>query len=255
MRINRHLKIRQACVATILAIALLGPANSYALADEPAQCLRLSRTLQYGDRDGTSNGQVTQLQRFLAETGDFRHTDGATGYFGAVTENAVRKWQARNGIVRSGGRYSTGFGVAGPSTRKAMAALCETARLNVPNDTSRHCELRYRPVCGQPKQYFQGNAIAVELGEVTYANRCFLEASKARLKYEGPCKWVPLPAAYLSDIEGFLGRCEVAFTSGANNGSALLHLSSGETLISLATAQEFSTAIEDAPCEVPAASL
>jgi plastocyanin len=47
-----------------------------------------------------------------------------TGYYGALTQAAVGRWQAKNGIVSSGSPSTTGFGNVGPKTAAAMAAAC-----------------------------------------------------------------------------------------------------------------------------------
>lgn len=82
-------------------------------------CLNLSNSLYLGLNDRATNGEVTKLQEFLTKTGDF--TFGrTTGYFGPATERAVKRWQASNGVVSSGSPETTGYGVAGPQTRREM---------------------------------------------------------------------------------------------------------------------------------------
>jgi hypothetical protein len=49
---------------------------------------------------GDSGPDIAQLQRFLAERGDYRGR--VTGTFGPSTEDAVRRWQAAVGIVADG---------------------------------------------------------------------------------------------------------------------------------------------------------
>lgn len=62
---------------------------------------------------GKQDAEVLQLQKTLAAQGYFTHV--ATGYYGAVTEAAVIKFQAAHGIEQ--------LGVVGPSTRAALNAL------------------------------------------------------------------------------------------------------------------------------------
>jgi peptidoglycan hydrolase-like protein with peptidoglycan-binding domain len=53
-----------------------------------------------------------------------------TGYFGPITEAALKQWQSEHGIVSSGSAKTTGYGTFGPRTAAAMhIALCA-------NDTS-----------------------------------------------------------------------------------------------------------------------
>lgn len=79
-------------------------------------CVAISRGLDIGSR----GSDVAELQRFLRSTGDFTYPE-ITGYFGSVTQAAVQRWQAREGIVSSGTPASTGYGRVGPQTRRALA--------------------------------------------------------------------------------------------------------------------------------------
>lgn len=90
---------------------------------EERQCVELTYTLYRGMSDRRTNGEVSKLQRFLAETGDYTYPR-ITGYYGESTETAVKKWQARNGVVSYGTPRSTGYGVVGEKTREAMAKGC-----------------------------------------------------------------------------------------------------------------------------------
>lgn len=83
-----------------------------------AGCPALSRTLSVGSR-GTD---VTMLQDFLRAKGYM--SDASTGYFGVITEAAIKKLQAANAVVSSGDAASTGYGAVGPKTRGVIAALC-----------------------------------------------------------------------------------------------------------------------------------
>jgi PKD repeat protein len=81
-------------------------------------CPVLDRTLTIG----AQGDDVTQLQNYLAQQGVF--TARMTGYFGALTEAAVQKWQAQNGIIASGDASSTGWGVVGPASRGWLLKWC-----------------------------------------------------------------------------------------------------------------------------------
>ena len=78
--------------------------------------------LQWGSRDGNS-GEVSELQRCLTELGDYTYPE-ITGFFGRETEEAVKRFQKRNGIVSSGSRWSTGYGRVGPTTLQAIKDAC-----------------------------------------------------------------------------------------------------------------------------------
>ena len=85
-----------------------------------ATCPTLHRTL----RSGVSGNDVSALQQFLAEDRNVYPEALVTGYFGALTEAAVQRWQAKHGVVSSGTPDTTGFGVVGPATRAMIARSC-----------------------------------------------------------------------------------------------------------------------------------
>ena len=71
---------------------------------------------------GLRNSDVTALQLFLIKRG-LLGIGKSTGYFGLLTEAAVRTFQCQQNIVCSGNRYSTGWGVVGPKTRAVLNTL------------------------------------------------------------------------------------------------------------------------------------
>lgn len=83
-------------------------------------CLSLGRNL----RVGMEGEDVQKLQESLIKAGMLAEGK-ATGYFGPLTEAAVKKWQTEQGIVSSGSAASTGFGVVGPKTRAAILTVCK----------------------------------------------------------------------------------------------------------------------------------
>lgn len=97
------------------------------LAARPAAalCGMLMRDL----RRGSTGDDVTRLQEFLTGEG-YLGADNATGYFGPATEQALQKWQAREGIVASGDANTTGYGLLGPKTRQLLMTRCKGALEN-----------------------------------------------------------------------------------------------------------------------------
>lgn len=83
-------------------------------------CLSFSRAL----KPGMSGSDVLRLQQFLAADVSVYPEGQATGYFGALTQVAVQRWQIKNNIVSSGTPETTGFGIVGPRTAAAMALQC-----------------------------------------------------------------------------------------------------------------------------------
>lgn len=83
-------------------------------------CPRVSRVLKAGD----SGADVTRLQQFLALDPSVYPEAQVSGYYGALTEAAVRRFQCKNKIVCDGDAASTGYGVAGPRTAAILALQC-----------------------------------------------------------------------------------------------------------------------------------
>lgn len=94
-------------------------------------CGHLMRNLGKGD----SGDDVLHLQGFLQNTGDFTH-GSTTGYFGEITEKALKQWQTREGIVASGEATSTGFGAFGPKTRHQLMMHCKDNLTTIGSEAS-----------------------------------------------------------------------------------------------------------------------
>lgn len=85
-----------------------------------AQCPHVSRVL----KRGTTGVDVTRLQHFLALDPAIYPEAQVTGYYGALTEAAVKRFQCKNKLVCDGTPDSTGYGVTGPRTAALMALQC-----------------------------------------------------------------------------------------------------------------------------------
>lgn len=84
-----------------------------------SRCAFMIRNLKRGMR----GDDIRDLQEYLRSTGDL--TEEASGYFGAKTEEALKKIQARHNIVSSGSAETTGFGALGPKTRHLLMQRCK----------------------------------------------------------------------------------------------------------------------------------
>lgn len=89
---------------------------------DSSSCPQIGRAL----KRGVSGTDVTRLQQFLARDKTIYPEGTVTGYYGALTERAVQRWQAKYNVVSSGTPDSTGYGVVGPRTAAAIALLCTT---------------------------------------------------------------------------------------------------------------------------------
>lgn len=100
---------------------------------DSSSCPNIGRSL----RKGSSGDDVTRLQQFLARDSAIYPEALVTGYYGALTEAAVKRWQTRYNVVSSGTPDSTGYGVVGPRTAAAIAILCSTGSYNgIPGPSS-----------------------------------------------------------------------------------------------------------------------
>lgn len=84
------------------------------------QCPYISRVL----KRGASGADVTRLQQFLALDPAIYPEAQVTGFYGALTEAAVRRFQCKNKLVCDGTPESTGYGVTGPRTAALLALQC-----------------------------------------------------------------------------------------------------------------------------------
>lgn len=92
------------------------------------QCPNLYRPL----RLGMSGSDVTALQAFLAGDSTVYPEATISGFFGALTEKAVRAFQVRYGIATNGTPDTTGYGGVGPTTRARIASVCRSGVVVTP---------------------------------------------------------------------------------------------------------------------------
>jgi len=98
------------------------PSGAGGVTLDSSSCPLIGRSL----KRGASGDDVKRLQQFLARDSSIYPEGLATGYYGALTEAAVKRWQVRYNIVSSGTPESTGYGVVGPRTAAAISLLCTT---------------------------------------------------------------------------------------------------------------------------------
>jgi peptidoglycan hydrolase-like protein with peptidoglycan-binding domain len=71
---------------------------------------------------GESGAEVITLQKILVQDGDLS-SDHITGYYGDLTEAAVKTFQIKHDIISYGTPDSTGYGAVGPRTRNQLNEL------------------------------------------------------------------------------------------------------------------------------------
>ena len=84
------------CVHVLISFAQEGDIDPNPSSD----CLNLVNNLRYRDRDVNKNGEVSALQDFL-QSNSYLKTD-PTGYFGLMTQKAVKNFQKNNNISPTG---------------------------------------------------------------------------------------------------------------------------------------------------------
>lgn len=89
---------------------------------DSSSCPQIGRSLKIG----SSGDDVTRLQQFLARDSSVYPEGTVSGYYGSLTEAAVRRWQVKYNIVSSGSAETTGYGVVGPRTAAAISLQCST---------------------------------------------------------------------------------------------------------------------------------
>ncbi|MFA5876736.1 MAG: peptidoglycan-binding domain-containing protein [Candidatus Paceibacterota bacterium] len=94
-----------------------------------ALCVQLSRTLSVGISDKETGGDVTKLQKALAEDRTLYPEGLVTGYFGPATQSAVKRLQVRENILPSTAS-SLSSGVVESATRAFLASRCGTTTQN-----------------------------------------------------------------------------------------------------------------------------
>lgn len=89
-----------------------------AYTDAQSSCIDLKYNMSYRSRDARTNGEVADLQDFLL-SGGYLNVE-PTGYFGALTADAVKKFQVATGLGNVG---TPGFGGIGPKSRAKIKEL------------------------------------------------------------------------------------------------------------------------------------
>lgn len=89
-----------------------------------ASCVTLSHDLTLGSTDAVTGGDVTRLQTFLQNEGDFTYT-GTKGYYGYITATALGKYQVAHGLASSAS--DADYGLANAAVRAAVSCAAGTA--------------------------------------------------------------------------------------------------------------------------------
>ncbi|OGG58488.1 hypothetical protein A2765_02025 [Candidatus Kaiserbacteria bacterium RIFCSPHIGHO2_01_FULL_56_24] len=83
---------------------------------------RVCNILEHSIAQGQTNDDVKSLQEFLKERGYLNAE--ASGYFGALTKEALIRFQASEGVVAAADVRATGAGLFGPKTKERLRIWC-----------------------------------------------------------------------------------------------------------------------------------
>lgn len=106
-------------VTPAFAFDVLDPANEYS-----GFCPQLSLSMGRGASDTYYYGQVTELQKFLADYFEISKSEIVSGTFGATTELYVQRFQAARGLEAAGR--------VGAQTLAAIAQFCPVTKSDLP---------------------------------------------------------------------------------------------------------------------------
>ncbi|MES2134880.1 MAG: peptidoglycan-binding domain-containing protein [Patescibacteria group bacterium] len=120
------LEVEQVRQELVAAQAAAKPSVTPSTASKDTLCVQLTRALSIGVSDQQTDGEVTKLQRVLAEDRTLYPEGLVTGYFGPATQMAVKRLQSRENIL-AGNSTPASAGVVESSTRMFLASRCGTS--------------------------------------------------------------------------------------------------------------------------------
>ncbi|HCC06488.1 TPA: hypothetical protein DEP94_04020 [Candidatus Nomurabacteria bacterium] len=133
-------------IGTLLLSACFSFVSAQVVGDTPlpsvgSSCVDLQNNLAYKQsKDSNSNGEVSDLQSFLQEQGLL--TSDPTGYFGALTFNAVKTFQKQNNLLA--------YGYVGQMTRALIKDISCNGEypVEIPaTDPSNGVQVKFLPGC------------------------------------------------------------------------------------------------------------
>jgi hypothetical protein len=125
---------KMACVFLGVVISCAPFVVSAARINPKSVCLGITHNLGFNKTDAQTGGDVSKLQRFLAQDRSVYPEGRITGTFGPATALALFKWQGKEGIILPEDPDHVGGGILGPKTRKALDKLCKGRSIARPLD-------------------------------------------------------------------------------------------------------------------------
>ena len=129
-----YLRTRIAVSGLLVGVPLFGVAVvASALPQEtgtsmsPTQGIPICPTFSRSLKRGLSGNDVKQLQQFLSQDPGVYPEEQVSGFFGALTESAVKRWQIKFNVVAPSGMGNSDFGLVGPKTMAAILRQCSAA--------------------------------------------------------------------------------------------------------------------------------
>lgn len=113
--------------STLISVTSNTPTSTISPSTPSPLTRSLYRTLTGSD--------VSVLQTFLIAKG-YLAPENVSGFYGPLTEQAVKDFQSQAGIITSGTPVTTGYGTVGPKTKSAINALLPTISASLPQTTN-----------------------------------------------------------------------------------------------------------------------
>ena len=195
------------------------------------QCPHVSRVL----KNGASGPDVSRLQQFLARDPSVYPEAQVTGYFGALTEKAVQRFQCKNKLVCDGTPDSTGYGVAGPRTAALMALQCAEVSSGSGSTTGSSGSvggfIRVTPVTGNPplvvsieatvntKRSCASASYEVDYGDNTPKTLIAVPANTCTELRQALSHTYTVPGAYTVTLRSGTQQTHATVTVGGSSGS------------------------------------
>ena len=178
-------------IGTILLSACFSFVSAQVAGDTPlpevnSTCVDLQNNLTYKkSKDSNTNGEVSDLQSFLQEQGLL--TSDPTGYFGALTFNAVKSFQKQNNLFA--------YGYVGAVTREMIknVSCSGVSIVEIPStDPSGGVQVKFLPGCYSLSGYSISTGQACNGGERKACTQEWRGCSDgSTMPRDASCGWHP----------------------------------------------------------------
>lgn len=144
-----------------------------------SSCVLISTNVSYKNRKNNNKDDVILLQDFLNSNG-YLEADSVTGFFGKITEKAVARFQADNGLV------ARPEGYVGPGTRTKIQARSCGSSVSIINKTTTEPAVIYFTDADKNQGWYYGDIAQMKKGTPT--DWVLVNAGTRSARWEAPIK-------------------------------------------------------------------